>query len=125
MALIEAHGQLRSKIFVTGFVADVQVNGPDEIRGEASDQDHHQHWQALPKNRGAVTDCQRFDRIAGRQSVQGWASGSSKDSEDTLNFCALTGIRPMIEEFALEDAAKGYERMITNRARFRAVLVSR
>jgi D-arabinose 1-dehydrogenase-like Zn-dependent alcohol dehydrogenase len=63
--------------------------------------------------------------IAGRQSVQGWASGSSKDSEDTLNFCALTGIRPMIEEFALEDAAKGYERMITNRARFRAVLVSR
>jgi D-arabinose 1-dehydrogenase-like Zn-dependent alcohol dehydrogenase len=63
--------------------------------------------------------------IAGRQSVQGWASGSSKDSEDTLNFCALTGIRPMIEEFALEDAAKGYERMISNRARFRAVLVSR
>jgi len=63
--------------------------------------------------------------IGGRQSVQGWASGSSKDSEDTLSFCALTGIRPMIEEFALEDAAKGYERMITNRARFRAVLVSR
>jgi D-arabinose 1-dehydrogenase-like Zn-dependent alcohol dehydrogenase len=31
----------------------------------------------------------------------------------------------MIEEFALEDAAKGYERMMTNRARFRAVLVSR
>jgi D-arabinose 1-dehydrogenase-like Zn-dependent alcohol dehydrogenase len=67
----------------------------------------------------------RGQLIGGRQSVQGWASGSSKDSEDTLNFCALTGIRPMIEEFALEDAAKGYERMMTNRARFRAVLVSR
>jgi propanol-preferring alcohol dehydrogenase len=63
--------------------------------------------------------------IVGRESVQGWASGSPKDSEDTLNFCAPIGIRPMIEEFALEDAAKGYERMITNRARFRAVLVSR
>ena len=63
--------------------------------------------------------------IRGRRSVQGWPSGSSKDSEDTLNFCALSGIRPMIEEFALEDAAKGYERMISNQARFRAVLVSR
>ncbi len=60
-----------------------------------------------------------------RRSVQGWPSGTSKDSEDTLNFCALTGIRPMIEEFPLEDAAQGYERMITNRARFRVVLVSR
>jgi D-arabinose 1-dehydrogenase-like Zn-dependent alcohol dehydrogenase len=63
--------------------------------------------------------------ISGRQSAQGWASGSSKDSEDTLNFCALTGIRPMIEEFALEDAAKAYDRMIANQVRFRAVLVSR
>ena len=37
----------------------------------------------------------------------------------------IDGIRPMEEEFALEDAAKGYERMITNQARFRVVLVSR
>lgn len=62
--------------------------------------------------------------IHNRRSVQGWPSGSSKDSEDTLNFCALTGIRPMIEEFALEDAVRGYQRMITNQARFRVVLVS-
>lgn len=62
--------------------------------------------------------------IHNRRSVLGWPAGTSKDSEDTLNFCALTGIRPMIEEFALEDAARGYQRMITNQARFRAVLVS-
>jgi D-arabinose 1-dehydrogenase-like Zn-dependent alcohol dehydrogenase len=60
-----------------------------------------------------------------QRSLKGWAAGTSKDSEDTMNFCALTGIRPMIEEFALEDAAKGYERMISNKVRFRAVLVSR
>ncbi|HTP35402.1 MAG TPA: alcohol dehydrogenase [Candidatus Acidoferrales bacterium] len=63
--------------------------------------------------------------ITNQRSLKGWSSGSSKDSEDTMNFCALTGIRPMIEEFALEDAAKGYERMISNKVRFRAVLVSR
>jgi len=63
--------------------------------------------------------------IGKRRSLQGWPSGSSKDSEDTLNFCAQSGIRPMVEEFALEDAAQGYERMITNQARFRVVLVSR
>ena len=61
--------------------------------------------------------------IGGRRSIQGWPSGTSKDSEDTLNFCALTGIRPMIEKFALADAPAGFERMITNQARFRVVLV--
>jgi D-arabinose 1-dehydrogenase-like Zn-dependent alcohol dehydrogenase len=63
--------------------------------------------------------------IHNSRSLQGWAAGTSKDSEDTLNFCALTGIRPMIEEFALEDATQGYQRMITNQARFRVVLASR
>jgi D-arabinose 1-dehydrogenase-like Zn-dependent alcohol dehydrogenase len=60
-----------------------------------------------------------------RQSIQGWPSGAPKDSEDTLNFCVLTGIRPMIEEFPLEEAARAYERMITNQVRFRAVLVNK
>ncbi len=63
--------------------------------------------------------------IPKRRSIQGWASGTSKDSEETLDFCALTGIRPMIEEFALEDAAQGYQRMMANQARFRVVLVNR
>jgi D-arabinose 1-dehydrogenase-like Zn-dependent alcohol dehydrogenase len=62
--------------------------------------------------------------IGNRRSIQGWPSGTSRDSEDTMNFCALAGIRPMIEEFALEDAAKGYEQMISGRARFRVVLVN-
>jgi D-arabinose 1-dehydrogenase-like Zn-dependent alcohol dehydrogenase len=63
--------------------------------------------------------------IGQRLSIQGWPSGSPKDSEDTLNFCALTGVRPMIEEFPLQDAGRAYERMITNQVRFRAVLVNR
>jgi D-arabinose 1-dehydrogenase-like Zn-dependent alcohol dehydrogenase len=62
--------------------------------------------------------------IASRRCVQGWPSGTSRDSEDTLNFCALTGIRPMIEQFALADAAAGYERMMSSQARFRVVLVN-
>jgi D-arabinose 1-dehydrogenase-like Zn-dependent alcohol dehydrogenase len=61
--------------------------------------------------------------IGGRKSIQGWAAGTSRDSEDTLNFCALAGIRPMIEIFPLADAAAAYERMLSNRARFRVVLV--
>ena len=47
------------------------------------------------------------------------------DSEDTLNFSALTGIRPQTEVFPLEKAAEGYERMMSGKARFRAVLTTR
>lgn len=60
--------------------------------------------------------------ISGRKSIQGWASGTAKDSEDTLNFSALTGVRPMIEKYPLEKAAEAYERMIQGHARFRVVL---
>jgi D-arabinose 1-dehydrogenase-like Zn-dependent alcohol dehydrogenase len=60
--------------------------------------------------------------IGNRRSIQGWPSGSARDSEDTLNFCALTGIRPMVEAFPLEQAAAGYERMLSGKARFRVVL---
>jgi D-arabinose 1-dehydrogenase-like Zn-dependent alcohol dehydrogenase len=60
--------------------------------------------------------------ISGRKSIQGWASGTAKDSEDTMQFSALSGVRPMIEKFPLEKAAEGYEQMISGRARFRAVL---
>jgi len=59
-----------------------------------------------------------------RRSIQGWPSGAPKDSEDTLNFCALTGVRPMIEEFPLEEASRAYQRMMSNEVRFRAVLVN-
>ncbi|MGH2396441.1 MAG: alcohol dehydrogenase [bacterium] len=60
--------------------------------------------------------------IGKRRAIQGWPSGSARDSEDALNFCALTGIRPMVETFPLEQAAAGYERMLSGKARFRVVL---
>ena len=60
--------------------------------------------------------------IGARRSIQGWPSGTARDSEDTLNFCALTGVRPMVETFPLEQAAAAYDRMLSGKARFRVVL---
>ena len=60
--------------------------------------------------------------IGARRSIQGWPSGTARDSEDTLNFCALNGIRPMVETFPLEQAAAAYDRMLSGKARFRVVL---
>ena len=60
--------------------------------------------------------------IMGRKSLQGWPSGTSADSEDTLNFSVLTGVRPMIEKFPLERAPEAYERMISGKAEYRVVL---
>jgi D-arabinose 1-dehydrogenase-like Zn-dependent alcohol dehydrogenase len=60
--------------------------------------------------------------IGGRSTIRGWASGTGKDSEDTLKFSSLTGVRPMIEKYPLEKAAEAYEQMISGRARFRVVL---
>jgi len=62
--------------------------------------------------------------IGGRQSLTGWPSGSSIDSEDTLAFSALSGVRPMTEVYPLERAAEAYERMMSNKARFRVVLTT-
>ncbi len=60
--------------------------------------------------------------IGGRKSVQGWPGGTAKDSEDTLRFSSLSGVRPMIERYPLEKAAEAYDQMISGRARFRVVL---
>lgn len=60
--------------------------------------------------------------IGSRRSVRGWPSGTARDSEDTLNFCALMGIRPMVEALPLEQASTAYERMLSGKARFRVVL---
>jgi D-arabinose 1-dehydrogenase-like Zn-dependent alcohol dehydrogenase len=60
--------------------------------------------------------------IGGRKSIQGWPSGAAKDSEDTLQFSVLSGVRPMIERYPLEKANEAYQQMITGRARFRVVL---
>lgn len=60
--------------------------------------------------------------IMHRQAVTGWASGVAIDSEDTMNFGALAGVRPMIERYPLEKAAEAYERMMSGGARIRVVL---
>jgi D-arabinose 1-dehydrogenase-like Zn-dependent alcohol dehydrogenase len=63
-----------------------------------------------------------FQLIPGRRSVAGWPSGTPVDSEDTLKFSAMTGVRPMIETYPLERAAEAYERMMSGKARFRVVI---
>jgi len=60
--------------------------------------------------------------IGGRKAIHGWPSGTAKDSEDTLQFSSLSGVRPMIEEYPLAKAADAYQQMITGKARFRVVL---
>ena len=60
--------------------------------------------------------------INGSRTIQGWASGTPSDSEDTLNFAELSGVRPMIEIYPLEKAAEAYARMISGKAEFRVVL---
>ena len=63
-----------------------------------------------------------FQLIGQRRTVRGWPSGTARDSEDTLAFCSQSGVRPLIERFPLARVAEAYERMMTNRVRFRAVL---
>ena len=60
--------------------------------------------------------------ISGSKTLKGWASGTARDSEDTLNFSSLSGVRPMIERYPLEKAAEAYQQMISGKARFRVVL---
>jgi D-arabinose 1-dehydrogenase-like Zn-dependent alcohol dehydrogenase len=57
-----------------------------------------------------------------RRSIEGWYSGTSIDSQDTLSFSVQSGVRSMNETYPLERAAEGYERMMSGKARFRAVL---
>jgi D-arabinose 1-dehydrogenase-like Zn-dependent alcohol dehydrogenase len=61
--------------------------------------------------------------INGTKQVAGWPSGVAADSEDTLRFSALQGIKPMIETYPLDKAQEGYDRMMSGKARFRVVLV--
>jgi D-arabinose 1-dehydrogenase-like Zn-dependent alcohol dehydrogenase len=60
--------------------------------------------------------------ITGSRSLQGWWSGTPTDSEDTLRFSELTGVRPMIEAYPLEKAEEAYARMMSGNANFRVVL---
>jgi D-arabinose 1-dehydrogenase-like Zn-dependent alcohol dehydrogenase len=60
--------------------------------------------------------------IIGSRSLQGWAAGTAADSEDTLHFAELTGVRPMIETYPLEKAGEAFARMMSGKAQFRVVL---
>jgi alcohol dehydrogenase/propanol-preferring alcohol dehydrogenase len=63
-----------------------------------------------------------FVLISGKRSVAGWYSGTSIDSQDTLSFSTLSGVRAMTEVYPLEQAAAAYDRMMSGKARFRVVL---
>jgi D-arabinose 1-dehydrogenase-like Zn-dependent alcohol dehydrogenase len=62
--------------------------------------------------------------ISGSKSIAGHASGTSRDSEDTLEFSVLSGVRPMIQTMPLESAAEAYQKMISGQARFRMVITT-
>ena len=63
-----------------------------------------------------------FPLLLGRRTVAGWPAGTGMDSEDTLNFSALTGVKSMNEVYPLEKAEEAYQRMMSGKARFRVVL---
>jgi D-arabinose 1-dehydrogenase-like Zn-dependent alcohol dehydrogenase len=63
-----------------------------------------------------------FQLIPNMRSIQGWSSGIPTDSEDTLRFAEMTGVRPMIEKYPLAKANEAYARMMSGKAEFRVVL---
>lgn len=73
-------------------------------------------FQPMPLNTAGL--------IGKRAGIYGWPSGASIDSEDTMRFSAMTGVRPMTEVFPLEKAAEAYDRMMSNKARFRVVITT-
>src|SRR3981081_1516683 len=60
--------------------------------------------------------------LFGKKSLKGWSGGIPTDSQDTLRFAEMTGVRPMIEKYPLAKAAEGYARMTSGKAEFRVVL---
>jgi D-arabinose 1-dehydrogenase-like Zn-dependent alcohol dehydrogenase len=70
---------------------------------------------------GALT-VNSLDLLGKRASVKGWYSGTSADSEDTLQFSLLNKIASMNEIFPLEKAQDAYAHMMSGKARFRVVL---
>ena len=65
-----------------------------------------------------------FPLIGGRRAIMGWYSGTAIDSQDTLAFSKLSGVKAMTEVFPLERAAEAYEHMMSGKARFRVVLTT-
>jgi D-arabinose 1-dehydrogenase-like Zn-dependent alcohol dehydrogenase len=63
-----------------------------------------------------------FVMVGQSASIVGHASGTSIESEDTLRFSAMSGVRPMIETLPLHQAPEAYAKMMRGEARFRMVL---
>jgi D-arabinose 1-dehydrogenase-like Zn-dependent alcohol dehydrogenase len=63
-----------------------------------------------------------FSLIMHRSGVRGWYSGTARDSQDTLEFSALSDVHPMIEKYPLDRVAEAYEQMRSGKVRFRVVL---
>src|SRR5829696_3794268 len=76
----------------------------------------------MPAAPGEPLTVSAFPLVLGNRSITGWYSGNAKDSQDTLEFSALTGVHPMIEKFPLRRVAEAYEQMHSGRVRFRVVL---
>jgi D-arabinose 1-dehydrogenase-like Zn-dependent alcohol dehydrogenase len=66
-----------------------------------------------------VTPLQLITKV---RSIQGGLAGTPADGEDALRFAELSGVRPMVETYPLEQAAEAYARMMSGKARFRVVL---
>lgn len=64
-----------------------------------------------------------FPLLMGRRRISGWYSGTARDSQDTLEFSALSDVHPMIEKFPLSRVADAYEHMHSGKVRFRVVLM--
>jgi D-arabinose 1-dehydrogenase-like Zn-dependent alcohol dehydrogenase len=60
--------------------------------------------------------------ILGSKTIQGWAAGTPADSDDTLKFAEISGVRAMIETYPLAKAPEAYARMMSGKAEFRVVL---
>ena len=76
---------------------------------------------------GATTDpieVRPVQLIGGRKNIQGWSAGIPTDSEDTLKFAELTGVRPMIEKYPLAKAGEAFARIMSGKGEFRVVLTT-
>ncbi|HEX4319744.1 MAG TPA: alcohol dehydrogenase [Acidobacteriaceae bacterium] len=62
--------------------------------------------------------------ILGERTVAGWPSGTGMDSQDTLEFSALTGVKPKIELYSLDQAPEAFDRMMSGKALFRVVITT-
>jgi hypothetical protein len=116
MAVVLAGGLARRRSRFTA------LSGAERIIFDANPVDAAE-IPARDQPRELAIGCTRI-LIPGRRSIQGWPSGTSIDSEDTLAFSALGNVRPMIETMPLERAPEAYERMMSGEARFRMVLTT-